>query len=54
VKTQKQQDAEDKAKRIAQARRAAGLCTRDVWAGFNNRVACGLKFGHSGRCDPGW
>lgn len=50
VKTQKQIDAEAKARQIAEARRRAGMCQRDVYIGFNCRVACERPAGHEGAC----
>lgn len=34
----------------AKARRIAGLCSKDVYDGFNSRRGCLLDAGHAGGC----
>jgi hypothetical protein len=51
VKSDRQVKAEAAARVQAERRRAAGLCTKDVFHGFNSRAGCALEFGHAGRCE---
>lgn len=50
-RSERQQRAEAAACVQAERRRAAGLCTKDVFYGFNSRAGCSLEFGHAGRCE---
>lgn len=50
-RSDRQLKAEAAARAQAERRRAAGVCTKDVYHGFNNRSGCELEFGHVGRCE---
>lgn len=49
-RSDRQLAAELEARTVCERRLQTGMCSKDLFVGFNSRRACALPAGHDGRC----